>query len=337
MKFNLNNEEYYCKYWKKYFETILSDQEYEKVEHKNNVEIGHYDFATKIGYGFPDSFARKKFVHKLYRGESYYPKSMLINYKWTKENQNTVKDFIGKSRKILKNNYGVGSKSIYLVNSVDDCLKTMNKKDFYIIQNEIDPLLHNGLKLDERVYYLVVKEQGTFSGYMFKEGHIKLAGFKFDKKSNEMGVFATNIKAPKPNGSDPSKFTIDTVKFLDGYEKSDLWKKNRLEVMEKISEKFLPVIAENTKKYYKGKKEPVFMWHLYGIDLLIDKNYNFYLCEFNGKPGVLFEDVMPKNITELNKNMCDRIAMNFLFPWIDGESNSCVSDKSIVKLGEFEF
>lgn len=320
MKFNLNNEEYYCEFWRKHFENIFSEMGFEKVNYKNNVEIGHYNFATKIAYGFPNSYAKKKIVHKIFKNESYYPKSMLINKIWANKNQDKIIEFIGNERKVFKNNNGVGSKEIKLVKSLDDCVKNMNNYDFYILQNEIDPFLYNNLKIDERVYYLVVKEKNTYSGFMMKEGHIKLAGFPFDKNNNSMGSFATNIKAPKPDKE--NDYTIETKEFLKDNPNRELWVNNRLNIMKKISEKFLPFVVNNVKNYYKNKKEPDFILHLYGIDILIDNNYNMYLCEFNGKPGVIYETVMPKRITDINKKMCNKIAVHFLLPWIKNKMNT---------------
>lgn len=328
MKFNLSNEEFYCEFWRRYFEDILSAMEHEKVDNKTDVEIGHYNFATKIAYGFPNSYAKKKFIHKIFRNESYYPKSMLINKIWTKKNISKVTEFIGQERKVLKNNNGVGSKEIRLVNNVNDCLKQMNNHDFYVLQNEIQPYLYNNQKLDERVYYLVVKEGNTYSGFMMKEGHIKLAGFPFDKNNNSMGSFATNIKAPKPDKE--QDYTIETKEFLKDNPQRELWIKNRLEIMKKISDKFLPVIVNNVKNYYKNKKEPEYIWHLYGIDILIDNDYNMYLCEFNGKPGVIYETVMPKKIVEINKKMCNKLVIHFLLPWLKDKKN--VFNKGIIKL-----
>jgi len=334
MKFNLNNEEYYCKYWRKYYEEIFSSLGLKKVNYIDNVPIGHYNFATKIAYGFPHSYAKKKAIHKLFKNEDYYPKSIVIKKNWVLNNQETVSSFINNERKILKNNNGVGSNQIYLVNSVEDCLKKMNSRDFYILQTEILPLLHNGYKLDERVYLLVTKEYNTYSCYYFKEGHIKLAGYKFDKNINDMGSFATNIKAPKPDFSAIDDYTIDIKYFLRNNPYKNRWVQNRYEILTKISEKFLPYIINNVKQYYCNKNEPTFMWHLYGLDLLIDNNYNMFLCEFNGKPGVLYEDVMPYDVIEKNKIMCNKIAYYFLGPWIISKNNISEQSKTITKLCE---
>ncbi len=335
MYFNLSNEEYYCQFWRIHFENLFSQLGLTKVFHKNNVEIGHYNFATKIAYGFPNSYARKKFIHLLYKGESYYPKSMLITKKWMMENIQKVFSFLYGSRKILKNEHGVGSKNLFLVNNIEDCFNYMNSKDFYILQNEIDPFLHNGHKIDERVYFLTIKEGNKYSGYMFQEGHIKLTGFKFDKEKDDMGTFATNIKAPKPENSNPEDFTIITKNFLSDKIYKNKWEENRLEIMKKICNKFLPIIAMNTNKYYKNKNQPEFIWHLYGLDILIDKDMNMYLCEFNGKPGVVYETVMPKKITDLNRKILNRIALCFVSRWIDGNNGNIDNDNTIIKLGEF--
>jgi len=334
MNFNLSNEEYYCEYWRQHYENAFSKLGLTKVKHKNHVQIGHYDFATKIAYGFPHSYAKKKFVHDLYKNEYYYPKSISFNKESLQRNTEEAQKFFNGSRKILKNNNGVGSKTVYIVNSVNDCLRIMNSRDYYILQEEIIPLLHNGYKLDERVYLLVVKEDNNYSAYTFEEGHIKLAGFKFNKNSNSMGIFATNIKAPKPNGSNGGDFTIDTNEFLSKLPEDiqNKWRNNRLNLMKKIAQKFIPKIKENTKRYYQHKKEPRFIWHMYGLDILIDENYGMYLCEFNGKPGVIYDKVMPRKITNINRKMCDRILMEFLLRWMVDLDNRYTNDKTIIKL-----
>ena len=66
MNFNLSNEQYYCEYWRQHFENIFQKFHLTKVRHKNNVEIGHYDFATKIGLlnktSYRDGVQRKVFL-----------------------------------------------------------------------------------------------------------------------------------------------------------------------------------------------------------------------------------------------------------------------------------
>ena len=85
-------------------------------------------------------------------------------------------------------------------------------------------------------------------------------------------------------------------------------------------------------RYYQHKKEPRFIWHMYGLDILIDENYEMYLCEFNGKPGVIYDKVMPRKITNINRKMCDRILMEFLLRWMVDLDNRYTNDKTIIKL-----
>lgn len=338
MYHNLNNEEYYCQFWKKHFSQLFSKYGITKVNHKNNVEIGHYDFATKIAYGFPNCRLNKKIIHDVFKNESYYPKSISFNKNWAHHNSNKISQFINNKRTVLKNNFGVGGHTVYPVYSAKDVLTKMNNKDDFILQKEIKPLLHKGLKLDERVFLLVVKEGNKYSGYTFIEEHIKLAGFKFSENGTHMGAFATNIKAPKPNGSYGGKYTIDTREFYKNNvneENQKKWNNQRLHLMKEITKKILPVIAKKTKEYYRNKKEPKYIWHVYGLDLLVDNNYNLYLCEFNGKPGVIYDAVMPKEITAINRVMCDRIFLEFLARWILNLDNRYYNDPTITKLGEF--
>lgn len=338
MLFNLRNEQYYCQYWRKHFEDILSKYKLTKVNHKNNVEIGHFNFATHIGYGFPNCHLNKKIIHDVYKKEPYYPKSISFNKQWAQQNTQQINKFINNRRTVLKNNFGVGGHTVYAVYNSNDVLNKMNNKDDFILQEEIKPLLHNGLKLDERVYLLVVKEDKKYSGYMFTEGHVKLAGFKFQASGTSMGAFATNIKAPKPKGSDGGDFTIDTQEFFQknvSNPNKEKWNQQRLDIMKKITQKILPVIAQRTQQYFRNQKQPKYLWHLYGIDLLVDNNYNLYLCEFNGKPGVIYDAVMPRKITTINRKMCDRIFLEFLARWILNLDNRHYNDKTITFLAEY--
>ena len=336
MNFNLSNEQYYCEYWRQHFEKILQKYDLTKVRHKNNVEIGHYDFATKIGYGFPNCYLPKYVIHNIFKNEPYYPKSISFDRKWADSHTNEINSFINNRRTVLKNNFGVGSKNIFPVYSAADVLAKMNHRDMFVLQEEVRPLLHNGHKLDERVYLLIVKEGAEYSGYLFQEGHVKLAGFKFSSSGTSMGSFATNIKAPKPKGANPMNYTIDTTEFMEKHTSADNWRKwseKRLEIMKKVTQKIIPFIRQKTTEYYRNRRqEPKFLWHLYGLDLLIDDRYNLHLCEFNGKPGVVYDKVMPREITNINRRMCDRIFLEFIARWIVDMDNRHYNDKTIVKL-----
>lgn len=339
MLFNLNNEQYYCQYWRQYYENKFLKFNLTKVNHKNNVQIGHFDFATHIGYGFPNCHLNKKIIHDIFNNETYYPNSISFNKKWALQNTKQINNFINNKRSVLKNNFGVGGNTIYAVYNSNDVLNKINEKDYFILQKEIKPLLHNGFKLDERVYLLIVKEDKIYSAYMFTEGHIKLAGFKFQTNGKNMGSFATNIKAPKPKGSNGETYTIDTTQFFQknvSISNQQKWFQQRLDIMKKITKKILPVISQKTQQYFYNKKEPKYLWHLYGIDLLVDNNYNLFLCEFNGKPGVIYDAVMPKKITTINRKMCDRIFLEFIARWIINLNNRHYNDKTITFLGNYQ-
>ena len=103
--------------------------------------------------------------------------------------------------------------------------------------------------------------------------------------------------------------------------------------MKKVTQKIIPFIRQKTTEYYRNRRqEPKFLWHLYGLDLLIDDRYNLHLCEFNGKPGVVYDKVMPREITNINRRMCDRIFLEFIARWIVDLDNRYYNDKTIVKL-----
>jgi hypothetical protein len=333
MNFNLSNEEHYCKYWRKYFEELLENQEFIKVDKKENVDIGHYNFATKIAYGFPNSNVKNKSIHRIFKNESFYPNSMLINKQWSikKENRKKIKEFINNSRKILKNH----SNGFSFINNYEDCIKKMNNHDFYILQTIINPILYNDNKITEKIYLLITKENNTYNSYLFKDSLIKIAGFPYSD-SEDLGIFSTNINAPKPEGKLPEQFIKETPKYLNHTDFNNEWISKRKNVIEKISDIFLPFLAKNTKDYFIDKNEPKYIYHLFSIDLLIDTELNFYLYKINSKPSIVNEDILPQKITTINYNICERIALNLIFPWIDNKNNSLSREKSITKIKSYE-
>ena len=140
--------------------------------------------------------------------------------------------------------------------------------------------------------------------------------------------FATNIKAPK-NGN-IKDYIIDFPIFLKNYrdEKRKLWKENLRKTMIEIAKEFLPFV----KKQIHNKKLPKYLWHLYGLDIIFNNEFKPYLLEFNGKPGVIYDKVMPKHITSINRIMLDRIYERFIKLWLQERNNEHYLDKTITKL-----
>lgn len=334
MFFNLKNQQYYCQYFQKHYSDLLSRDGHQKGF--NNPDIGHYNNAKFIGYGIPDCHARKAIINKIFNLKPYYPYSMPINKQKVIKYPNEINEFIKLTgtfnRAVLKDDHGVGAATVYVVKNHQDILKKIRNNHQFILQQEIVPLLHNGLKFDQRVFLLVVKEDDEYSAYTFKESHIKCAGMKFDSNNKSNVCFATNIKAPKVGKIDD--YIIDYDKFIKDYplETQELWKNNVKDVLGEIAKEFLPYVIQQTKNYYRHKKAPKFLWHLYGLDIILNRDYKVYLLEFNGKPGVIYDTVMPKHITKINRVMLDRIYKCFVKPWINNENNTFEKDETITKL-----
>ena len=334
MFFNLNNQQYYCQYFEKHFSNLLTQNgnQYSKF----NPDIAHFNNAKFIGYGFPNCHARKAIINQIFNLKPYYPYSMSLTKKTVTKFPHLIDEFIKitatYNRAVLKDDHGVGAATVYVVKNHHEVLNKIKNNHTFILQQEIVPLLYKGLKFDQRVFLLVVKEDKEYGIYTFQESHIKCAGVKFDSKNKSNLCFATNIKAPKVGKIDD--YIIDLEEFLKNYslEKQNLWKNNVNEVLKEVAKEFLPYVIQQTNAYFKNKKEPKYLWHLYGLDIILNENFKVYLLEFNGKPGVIYDKVMPKHITKINRIMLNRIYDCFLKYWIKNQSANINSDKTIKKL-----
>lgn len=316
--FNLDNREFFGINFKNYYSNMFKKMGY--LYSKKDAFISHYSEAKIIGIGFPKSYFEKKDLHLLFKNDVFYPRSILVNKGFLQENRDLIETFIGKKRKILKKDKGISSEFIYLINNFDQVNKIVNQKEYYVIQEEIMPLLHFGKKMDERCYIFVVKENNTFTSYFLPYFYLKFTRDNFTTDGLDKDSFITNIKPPNTKLESE---TIPTLEFINeyAYHKKDFWLKQRSDIIKKISDKILPKIIENTSEYYSKKNEPQFMINIYGIDLLIDEKYKLYLCEINYKTGlpVFYDKKTGKN--EIDYNVLEEINEHFFKKWLnDGET-----------------
>jgi len=314
VSFNLDNREFFGINLKNYFSNQFKKIGYSYT--KKDAFISHYSNAQIIGFGFPKSYFEKKEVHLLFKNDIFYPRGIIINNSFLQENKNLVEIFIDNKRKILKKDKGISSEFIYLVNNFEQVKKIVNSTDYYVLQEEIMPLLHLGKKMDERCYIFVVKENDTFTSYFLPYYYLKFTRNNFRTDGLDKDSFITNIKPPNKKLESE---TIPTLNFIDefAYHKKDSWLKQRNDVIKKISDKILPIIAENTSEYYSKRFEPQFLLNIYGIDLLIDDKYKIYLCEINYKTGlpVFYDKKTGKN--EIDYRVLNEINEHFFKRWLN--------------------
>jgi len=331
LKFNLQNREFYGENYQSFLETKFKKKGLEFT--KNKADVGHYSTSSLIGFGFPNSMFEKRSLHHLFKNECYYPNSMLITKKWATENKKKITEFINKKRKILKNNRGVSSEGIFIVDSYEEVMKIMNDKDFFILQEEIPPLLHYGKKMDERLYLFITKEDDIYSAFFMEESYFKFTRKNFEKEGLDKVSFVTNIKAPNLK---KENFTISSLEFFKKYARTkiDILIEKRLDIMTNIAEKILPEIINKVKNHFTKTKPPKYMCNLYGIDLLFNENYDLYLCEINYKTGlpVKFNNELKKN--EIDFKMVNRIFDCFFNNWIDNKNNDYLKDETIKRVAE---
>jgi len=238
----------------------------------------------------------KLYLSKFLQKKKYYPKTHIYN------NKNRYIPNDNNTWFIKKCDYtSFGGKNIYIANSHKDIKNVLGQSNTYIIQKSIsDVYLFNGIKGDMRMHYLITLYKNKLKFYLYKDGHIKLAKYKYNKDNITTEVQLTNVSQVKENESARSlHFSQDLV----NYEPMFLKIKYLLTDLSKEIKKSFP---PKYKSFYALE------YQLCGPDIIFDNNMNPYLLELNTNFPAY---VMKKDIKEVKKtkrNIAD-ILTNQLF------------------------
>ena len=95
-------------------------------------------------------------------------------------------------------NRGNGIKVCQDLQDIKNAIKTKKshangKSKSYIIQEYIyNPFLYSGRKFDIRHFILVTSNFGRIQGYMYQEGYLRTASYKYNTKNENSLVHLTN-------------------------------------------------------------------------------------------------------------------------------------------------
>lgn len=180
-----------------------------------------------------------------------------------------------------------------------------------LIQKYIEnPLLFNNRKFDIRVFILIDHQSNL---YMFKEGHLKTSSEVYDISTKHSFVHITNYSLQKynPNFEKYEKGNElgfdDFQKYLDNNNyKIDV----RKDIMPRIKEKVKICVESCSKRLFK--KPVSYTFELYGIDLILDNNFNPYIFEINDNPGLtisspIIEILIPRILDDMFRITIDTI------------------------------
>lgn len=174
------------------------------------------------------------------------------------------------------------------IKSLNDMIKYVKQQKLsnHIVQEYIEPKLIFGYKFDLRIYVFMT-DKGKF--FVSKHGMIRLAYNKYESGTTSLKTHLTNTSLDKKNSKIKS--------FSKWSEQS------------KYFSKIENVVGDLVKRVsFKSKYKGV---HIFGFDIMIDKNDNLRLIEVNKCPSYSSINSIAKNIkTNMIMdylNFCDEI------------------------------
>ena len=218
----------------------------------------------------------------------FFPKTYPFTRKGLKElmdNHNNGMKYIAK--KDVQRQTG-----LTIIHNIKDLSKIINDRKYLVIQELLNnPFLIDERKINIRIYYLLVCNNGIVDGYVHSNGFMYYTADKFDYNSNSdkphitTGYIDRSVYKKNP-------LTIDDFyKYLDknGYNSKTL-KKNIVNLFKTIMEAIkIPICKNNNIK--KGVA-----FQLFGCDVAPDNNLNVKLIELNKGPDLTSKDERDNNV-----------------------------------------
>jgi len=281
-------------------------------ENTNNPDFGHYTNAKLLGFGFHNSYTNKLYLHHIFKGQQFYPKTMVIKKTWVSKNQKLVSDFMNNQTLVVKPNKGFQGRKVQLTNSISDLISKIDDKEFWVLQKIIKPKLFNNRKFDLRVFHIIFKYKNNYYNILTKVGFAKVS--VYDYQSNNQQGFVTNISFNNKIKTD-MKFMYEFFDFMTQLEKDDKQRKKLIKGVYKLIREYSKLLVKKIQQDNKFKNQPLSQMIIYGPDIIFDKNDNAQLIETNSYPGllidgevitpiqkVLFKDLMKKVFIPILQN-----------------------------------
>jgi len=260
-----------------------------------------------------DTFAHKKelgdVLNRLFKyfpeDFTFYPRTYTIPGD-DKRLANDLEESKGKKTYIFKPSAGSQGEGIHLFKTVADyesLLKSQNGHEFVVQEYIADPLLVDGKKFDCRIYVLITGLR-PMKAFVCKEGlarfctenyepptkanmhkcYMHLTNYSLNKNSKD---YKTSEEIISEN--DASKRTLTSL-YLSlskmGIAREEIEEKIR-EVCEKIVLAIEPYLThEYNLSMGKDPIDPERVFHVFGFDILFDKNKNPWILEINANPSL---------------------------------------------------
>uniref|UniRef100_A0A7S2RZ86 Tubulin--tyrosine ligase-like protein 5 n=1 Tax=Mucochytrium quahogii TaxID=96639 RepID=A0A7S2RZ86_9STRA len=286
-----------------------------------------------------DAFA--EILDKGAKGNELLSRYFLRWWTWTTEKRELVLEFAHKHPDtwfIAKPTGGSLGNNIEVLNNTGlsaypmEFPKTRQKQR--MIQEYIrEPHLINGHKWDLRAYVLVTSCV-PLRVYVFKKGLVRFAAHKYNTKSSGLGdrtQFLTNTHVGKRFQS--LENITWTYEQLAEHLSSEGHSFER--TMEDISEATF-LVFQSIELFWQALfrregKHCNKCWHIYGLDLIMDKNHRLHVLELNSNPDMELSKHREEDLYSLTKFSFASNAINLLY-----KRNQTVVPKIHELLADFE-
>lgn len=245
--------------------------------------------------------------NKFQNDNSFFPLTFLIPEQLN-EFRKVQND--NKGNWILKPKSGYGGRGIKVLPNSKGCSDAIENGDF-VIQRYISPNLDiENHKFDFRIYLLITNLR-PLTLYIYQEGIARFCSKTYDPKNiedNYSNLTNVSINSKNPN-IDSFRFIREMSEVLKDINKKNekkggnvLWKrikelsaKTIFALYEDIIQKVTDACRQNDENYFKKNyniqsNNSINMFnrffHLLGLDVIIDSNYNPYILELNDNPAI---------------------------------------------------
>lgn len=288
-------------------------------------DFGNYTNARILGWGFKDTHTYKVYLHQIFKGQDFYPTSMVIKKDWVKKNQDFVKKFIGQDKHVVKINKGQSGKGIFIVNNVQEIIQKINN-ELWVLQKVIKPVLFEGKKFDLRIFHFILRYEDKYYNILSKVGFIKKSVHHFDEKSNSPYGFLTNVMF---NNNKKEKNMYEFFDFMNNFEKN---KEKRQKVINDIYDlirKYSVLLSQKINSV-KTNHRPKAQIMIFGPDIMLDKDLKPMLIETNCSPGILIKGEI---IYQKQKLMIEELLQNVIIPIL---TNKTMKNSSLLSIEEIK-
>lgn len=163
----------------------------------------------------------------------------------------------------------------------------------YVVCQEIlkNPLLVNGMKVDIRVYLLIVCAEQQFAFYIYRDGFVYYTGKKFDADSVSYDTVVSSGYIDRKVYETNPLTTKDLYEFL-GTEKANTLQNSIRGCFTKVARAYKPLLKKNDLN--DGTNRFILM----GADVSPNEDCEVKLLEINKGPDLKTKDVRDKEVKE---------------------------------------